>query len=52
MNASDQLLLKTRDAAEELKTGIHMVIILVSYLFTILYKGKFISFSKILEFVR
>ncbi|KAG6508893.1 hypothetical protein ZIOFF_034275 [Zingiber officinale] len=31
MNASDQLLLKTRDAAEELKTGIHMHVAEIPY---------------------
>lgn len=29
MNATDQLLLETRDVAEELNTGIHMVMVIL-----------------------
>jgi len=33
MNCTDELLLATRDTARELKTGIHMVLVLLSLAF-------------------
>lgn len=47
MNATDQLLLKTRDAADELKTGIHMVFILVSTVFSIFFLENLLLFTYI-----
>ena len=50
MNSTDRLLLKTKDAARELKTGIHMVFMyLKSSLFVISSMSKQILYEPLVE---
>lgn len=47
MNATDRLLIETRDIAKELKTGIHMVhihILCIKFSFMFLFKASSISY--------